>query len=39
MAPIAEGDILALLNAGGYHQAMSSTHCLRPIGTAIFLDR
>ena len=39
MAPIAEGDVLALLNAGGYHQAMSSTHCLRPMGTAIFLDR
>jgi diaminopimelate decarboxylase len=39
MAPVAEGDILALLNAGGYHQAMSSTHCLRPTGTAIFLDR
>lgn len=39
MAPVAEGDIVALLNAGGYHQAMSSTHCLRPTGTAIFLDR
>jgi diaminopimelate decarboxylase len=39
MAPLDEGDIVALLNAGGYHQAMSSTHCLRPTGTAIFLDR
>jgi len=39
MAAVAEGDIVALLNAGGYHQAMSSTHCLRPTGTAIFLDR
>ena len=39
MAPVAEGDIVALLNAGGYHQAMSSTHCLRPMGDAIFLDR
>jgi len=39
MAPVAEGDIVALLNAGGYHQAMSSTHCLRPTGDAIFLDR
>jgi diaminopimelate decarboxylase len=39
MAPVAEGDIVALLNAGGYHQAMSSTHCLRPPGNAIFLDR
>jgi diaminopimelate decarboxylase len=39
MAPVAEGDVVALLNAGGYHQAMSSTHCLRPMGTAVFLER
>jgi len=39
MAPVSEGDIVALLNAGGYHQARSSTHCLRPMGTAVFLDR
>ena len=39
MAPVVEGDIVALLNAGGYHQAMSSTHCLRPTGTALFLER
>jgi len=39
MAPVEEGDIVATLNAGGYLQAMSSTHCLRPMGTAIFLDR
>jgi diaminopimelate decarboxylase len=39
IAPVAEGDILALLNAGGYHQAMSSTHCLRPHAPALFLDR
>lgn len=39
MPPVREGDIVALLNAGGYHQAMSSTHCLRPMGGAIFLDR
>ena len=39
MAPVEEGDIVALLNAGGYLQAMSSTHCLRPMGGAIFLDR
>jgi diaminopimelate decarboxylase len=39
MAPIREGDMVALLNAGGYLQAMSSTHCLRPTGGAIFLDR
>ena len=39
MAPVAEGDIVALLNAGGYDQAMSSTHCLRPMGAAVFLER
>jgi len=39
MAPVEEGDIVATLNAGGYLQAMSSTHCLRPQGTSLFLDR
>jgi diaminopimelate decarboxylase len=39
MAEVAEGDIVAILNAGGYHEAMSSTHCLRPVAGAIFLDR
>jgi diaminopimelate decarboxylase len=39
MPPVAEGGIVAILNAGGYLQAMSSTHCLRPTGTAVFLDR
>lgn len=36
---VVEGDIVALLNAGGYHQAMSSTHCLRPHAEALYLDR
>ena len=39
MPPVREGDMVALLNAGGYHQAMSSTHCLRPMAGAVFLDR
>ena len=39
LQPVAEGDIVAILNAGGYHEAMSSTHCLRPMADAIFLDR
>ncbi len=39
MAPVEEGDMVAVLNAGGYLQAMSSTHCLRPMGSAVFLDR
>jgi diaminopimelate decarboxylase len=39
MARVEEGDVVALLNAGGYLQAMSSTHCLRPMGEALFLDR
>lgn len=36
---VAEGDIVALLNAGGYKQAMSTTHCLRPLAGARFLAR
>ena len=39
MPPVEKGDMVALLNAGGYLEAMSSTHCLRPMGTAVFLDR
>ena len=39
MPPVVEGDIVATLNAGGYLQAMSSTHCLRPLARAVFLDR
>jgi diaminopimelate decarboxylase len=39
LQPVAEGDIVAILNAGGYHEAMSSTHCLRPLASAVFLDR
>jgi diaminopimelate decarboxylase len=39
MPPVVEDDIVALLNAGGYHEAMSSTHCLRPVAEAIHLDR
>jgi len=39
MPPVQEGDMVALLNAGGYLQAMSTTHCLRPTGSAVFLDR
>lgn len=39
MPPVQEGDLVAILNAGGYLQAMSSTHCLRPLAAAVFLDR
>jgi diaminopimelate decarboxylase len=39
MPEVREGDIVALLNAGGYHEAMSSTHCLRPHAEAVYLDR
>jgi len=39
MPSVEEGDMIATLNAGGYLQAMSTTHCLRPTGTAVFLDR
>ena len=36
---VEEGEVVAVLNAGGYLQAMSMTHCLRPTGTAVYLDR
>ena len=39
MPTVEEGDIVALLNAGGYLEAMSSTHCLRPMAAAVVLDR
>jgi len=39
MPPVDEGDIVAILNAGGYLQAMSSTHCLRPMAPGVFLER
>jgi diaminopimelate decarboxylase len=39
MPRVEEGDVVAILNAGAYHQAMSSTHCLRPAGSAMFLER
>jgi hypothetical protein len=28
-----------VLNAGGYLQAMAMTHCLRPTGAAVYLER
>jgi diaminopimelate decarboxylase len=39
MAPIEEGDIVGLVNAGSYLRSMSSTHCLRPHARAVFLHR
>ncbi len=36
---VAEGELVAILNAGGYLQAMSMTHCLRSTGSAAYLER
>ena len=36
---VSEGEVVAILNAGGYPQAMSSTHCLRPMASAVYLER
>jgi diaminopimelate decarboxylase len=36
---VAEGEVVAILNAGGYLQAMATTHCLRPTGTAVYVER
>jgi diaminopimelate decarboxylase len=38
MADVWEGDIVAMIDVGGYHQAMSSTHCMRPHAPALFLS-
>jgi diaminopimelate decarboxylase len=39
LPPVAEGDVVAILGTGAYAEAMSSTHCLRPIAPAIHLER
>ncbi len=39
MPDVAEGEGVAILNAGGYLQAMSMTHCLRPTGATVYLER
>ena len=37
---VGEGDIVAIINCGGYNQAMTLEHCLRPPATAVyFADR
>jgi diaminopimelate decarboxylase len=36
---VQEGELVAVMNAGGYLQAMSMTHCLRPTGSAVYLER
>ncbi len=33
---VAEGDIVALLNVGGYCQAAAGSHCLRPVAPAVY---
>ena len=37
--PVVEGEVVAILGTGSYAEAMSSTHCLRPIAPAIHLER
>lgn len=39
MPEVREGDVVAILNAGGYEQAMAMTHCLRPVAGAVYLRR
>ena len=39
MPEVREGDIVAMMDVGGYHQSMSSTHCLRPRAPSLFLVR
>jgi diaminopimelate decarboxylase len=35
---VREGDVVALLNVGGYCQAAAGRHCLRPIAPAVFFS-
>jgi diaminopimelate decarboxylase len=39
MPPVEEGDIVAIVASGSYAEAMSSTHCLRPVAPALHLER
>jgi len=36
LPPTREGDVLAILGAGGYCQAVANPHCLRPAAKAVF---
>lgn len=36
--PVEEGDIVAIVGVGGYNQAMSMAHCLRPPAAARYLE-
>ena len=38
-AAVEEGELVAILNQGGYVEAMSTTHCLRPLAGAVHLGR
>ena len=38
-AAVEEGELVAILNQGGYVEAMSMTHCLRPLAGAVHLER
>ena len=35
---VAEGDIVAIINVGGYNQAMTMTHCMRPPAGAVYFE-
>jgi len=35
---VAEGEIVACINVGGYNQAMQMPHCLRPPAPAVYFD-
>ena len=33
-----EGDVVAIINCGGYNQAMTMQHCLRPPAAAVYFE-
>jgi len=38
MPKVREGDIVAIINCGGYNQAMTLEHCLRPPAGAVYFE-
>jgi diaminopimelate decarboxylase len=38
MTEVEEGDIVAIMNVGGYNQAMTMTHCMRPAAAAVYFE-
>lgn len=38
LPPVREGDVLVMLNAGGYGSSMASQHCMRDVASELLID-